>query len=173
MQIAEVLQHIDRRNLLPPLLVVDALARNSTATLSVVKDYITRRLSLENQAIAENERRIRQVFHQDCLLISAKEGNMLSALSFFFFRLIVSRGDGAHAQYDHRAAYTRKNLSGKPCIDQRSTFSRRLSNRWCMVFSPSVGHALHQLQECPRPAIDPLHVWPFLPCTVSVPCKNS
>jgi len=59
-QIKEVLAHIDRRNLLPPLMVVDALARNSTATLAVVKDYITRRLSQENQNIAEDERLIRQ-----------------------------------------------------------------------------------------------------------------
>ena len=63
-QIKEVLAHIDRRNLLPPLMVVDALARNSTATLAVVKDYITRRLSHENQNIAEDERLIRQ-YRQD------------------------------------------------------------------------------------------------------------
>ncbi len=36
-QIVEVLAHIDRRNLLPPLLVVQTLAHNSTATLAVVK----------------------------------------------------------------------------------------------------------------------------------------
>ena len=36
-QIMEVLGHIDKRNLLPPLLVIDALARNSSATLAVVK----------------------------------------------------------------------------------------------------------------------------------------
>jgi hypothetical protein len=36
-QITEVLQHIDSKNLLPPLMVVEALARNSTATLAVVK----------------------------------------------------------------------------------------------------------------------------------------
>lgn len=59
-QISEVLAHIDKRNLLPPLLVIDALARNSTATLSVVKEYITRRLQQENQSITEDERRIKQ-----------------------------------------------------------------------------------------------------------------
>ena len=35
--IVEVLSHIDRRNLLPPLLVIQTLAHNSTATLSVIK----------------------------------------------------------------------------------------------------------------------------------------
>ena len=36
-QIVEVLSHIDKHNLLPPLLVTQTLAHNSTATLSVVK----------------------------------------------------------------------------------------------------------------------------------------
>ena len=36
-QIMEVLTHIDRWNLLPPLLVIQTLAHNSTATLAVVK----------------------------------------------------------------------------------------------------------------------------------------
>lgn len=59
-QISEVLSHIEKRNLLPPLMVIDALARNSTATLSVVKDYLIRGLLNEDQAISEDERRIRQ-----------------------------------------------------------------------------------------------------------------
>lgn len=33
----QVLAHIDKRNLLPPLMVVDVLARNSNATLAVIK----------------------------------------------------------------------------------------------------------------------------------------
>ncbi|XP_019628396.1 PREDICTED: vacuolar protein sorting-associated protein 11 homolog [Branchiostoma belcheri] len=59
-QMMEVLQHIDRHNLLPPLLVVQTLAHNSTATLAVVKDYITRRLQQENDQIQEDERLIHQ-----------------------------------------------------------------------------------------------------------------
>ena len=59
-QITEVLSHIEKRNLLPPLMVIDALARNSTATLQVVKDYLIRGLINEDQAISEDERRIRQ-----------------------------------------------------------------------------------------------------------------
>jgi hypothetical protein len=50
-QISEVLAHIDKRNLLPPLMVVDVLARNSNATLAVIKDYVTKRLQQENQSI--------------------------------------------------------------------------------------------------------------------------
>jgi hypothetical protein len=37
LQISEILQHIDKNNLLPPLMVVDALSHNSTASLSVIK----------------------------------------------------------------------------------------------------------------------------------------
>ncbi|XP_077990077.1 vacuolar protein sorting-associated protein 11 homolog [Glandiceps talaboti] len=59
-QIMEVLAHIDKRNLLPPLLVIQTLAHNSTATLSVVKDYIIRRLQQENDQISEDDRLIRQ-----------------------------------------------------------------------------------------------------------------
>ncbi|XP_064597137.1 vacuolar protein sorting-associated protein 11 homolog [Liolophura sinensis] len=59
-QLMEVLTHIDKKNLLPPLLVIQTLAHNSTATLSVVKDYIIRRLQMENDQISEDERLIRQ-----------------------------------------------------------------------------------------------------------------
>ncbi|XP_074656340.1 vacuolar protein sorting-associated protein 11 homolog [Tubulanus polymorphus] len=59
-QIMEVLTHIDEQNLLPPLLVVQTLANNSTATLAVIKDYITRRMQLENDQISEDERLIKQ-----------------------------------------------------------------------------------------------------------------
>jgi len=58
--IREVLQHIDKYNLLSPLLVVQTLAHNSTATLAVVKDYIIRRLQDENEQIAKDERMIHQ-----------------------------------------------------------------------------------------------------------------
>uniref|UniRef100_A0A2C9MAP2 Vacuolar protein sorting-associated protein 11 homolog n=1 Tax=Biomphalaria glabrata TaxID=6526 RepID=A0A2C9MAP2_BIOGL len=59
-QLMEVLSHIDKKNLLPPLMVIQILAHHSTATLSVVKDYIVRHLQLENDQIAEDERLIKQ-----------------------------------------------------------------------------------------------------------------
>ncbi len=52
-EITEVLANIDHANLLPPLLVVQILAAKQSATLSVIKEYIMRRLSQENQLIAE------------------------------------------------------------------------------------------------------------------------
>ena len=51
---------IDKWNLLPPLLVVQTLAHNSTATLGVVKDYLSRRLQQEQSEIEDDERLIAQ-----------------------------------------------------------------------------------------------------------------
>ncbi|XP_013381879.1 vacuolar protein sorting-associated protein 11 homolog [Lingula anatina] len=56
----EVLSQIDKKNLLPPLIVIQTLATSSTATLAVVKDYITRRLQYESDQIAEDQRLINQ-----------------------------------------------------------------------------------------------------------------
>ncbi|XP_048036590.1 vacuolar protein sorting-associated protein 11 homolog [Megalobrama amblycephala] len=58
--ISEVLQHIDENNLMPPLLVVQTLAHNSTASLSVIKDYLINKLERETQQIEEDERKIQQ-----------------------------------------------------------------------------------------------------------------
>lgn len=56
---------IDRDNLLPPLLVIQILSSgadgstSNNTSLSLIKDYITRRLQQENQFIAEDNRQIR------------------------------------------------------------------------------------------------------------------
>ena len=55
----QVLQHIDRADLLPPLLVIEILAQNPDITLGSIQDYITRRLQNENQLILEDQRRIK------------------------------------------------------------------------------------------------------------------
>ncbi|XP_062869801.1 vacuolar protein sorting-associated protein 11 homolog [Trichomycterus rosablanca] len=58
--ISQVLHHIDQNNLMPPLLVVQTLAHNSTATLSVIKDYLINKLQRESKQIEEDERKIQQ-----------------------------------------------------------------------------------------------------------------
>ncbi|XP_028322374.1 vacuolar protein sorting-associated protein 11 homolog [Gouania willdenowi] len=58
--ISEVLHHIDQHNLMPPLLVVQTLAHNSTATLSVIKDYLINKLQRESQQIESDESKICQ-----------------------------------------------------------------------------------------------------------------
>lgn len=57
-EIVEVLQHIDKANMLPPLLVLQILSQNASTTLSVVKDYIVRLLEQDRQQIEEEQRHI-------------------------------------------------------------------------------------------------------------------
>ena len=58
-EISEILTNIDRSNLLPPLMVIQILSKKSTATLSLIKEYITRRLHTENQLITEDAKQIK------------------------------------------------------------------------------------------------------------------
>ena len=55
-EIRDVLACIDRDNILPPLLVIQTLARHKSVPLSVVKDFIVRRVKLEEHQIEEDER---------------------------------------------------------------------------------------------------------------------
>jgi tetratricopeptide (TPR) repeat protein len=59
-EIKEVLSHIERLNLLPPLPVVRILARKKRVQLGVIRDYISRRLVYETQQIAEEQHLIRK-----------------------------------------------------------------------------------------------------------------
>ncbi|KAK3753540.1 hypothetical protein QZH41_018510 [Actinostola sp. cb2023] len=56
----KLIKDIDRGNLMSPLLVLQTLAHNSTATLAVIKDYILHRLQMEDELIAKDERLVRQ-----------------------------------------------------------------------------------------------------------------
>ncbi|XP_010156406.1 PREDICTED: vacuolar protein sorting-associated protein 11 homolog, partial [Eurypyga helias] len=58
--IAAVLKHIENKNLMPPLLVVQTLAHNSTATLSVIKDYLVNKLQKQGRQIEQTEERIQK-----------------------------------------------------------------------------------------------------------------
>ncbi|KAG9482526.1 hypothetical protein GDO78_011285 [Eleutherodactylus coqui] len=58
--IATVLRHIESKNLMPPLLVVQTLAHNSTATLSVIRDYLINKMQKLSQQSEEDERTVHQ-----------------------------------------------------------------------------------------------------------------
>ena len=45
---------------MPPIMIIEILARSETATLAVIKDYLIRWLTRENETIAENEKMINQ-----------------------------------------------------------------------------------------------------------------
>ncbi|KAI8826715.1 uncharacterized protein EV422DRAFT_511151 [Fimicolochytrium jonesii] len=54
-ELLEVLDTIDRKSLLPPLQVIQVLARNPSVTIGMVKDYIIRRVESERKAIEESQ----------------------------------------------------------------------------------------------------------------------
>ncbi|KAM5132463.1 vacuolar protein sorting-associated protein 11 homolog [Mantella aurantiaca] len=56
--IATVLRHIESKNLMPPLLVVQTLAHNSTATLSVIRDYLIKKMQKLSTQTEEDERTV-------------------------------------------------------------------------------------------------------------------
>jgi len=56
----QVLNEIERKRLLQPIMIIEILSRSECATLAVVKDYLIRWLTRESEQIAENERLINQ-----------------------------------------------------------------------------------------------------------------
>ncbi|XP_057506933.1 vacuolar protein-sorting-associated protein 11 homolog [Actinidia eriantha] len=57
-EVKEVLTYIERDDILPPIIVLQTLSRNPCLTLSVIKDYIARKLEQESQLIEEDRRAI-------------------------------------------------------------------------------------------------------------------
>ncbi|KAH6781017.1 vacuolar protein sorting 11 [Perilla frutescens var. hirtella] len=53
-EVKEVLTYIERDDILPPILVLQTLSRNPCLTLSVIKDYIARKLEQESKMIEED-----------------------------------------------------------------------------------------------------------------------
>eukprot|EP00475_Leptophrys_vorax_P003669 TRINITY_DN12152_c0_g1_i2.p1 TRINITY_DN12152_c0_g1~~TRINITY_DN12152_c0_g1_i2.p1 ORF type:complete len:731 (-),score=192.03 TRINITY_DN12152_c0_g1_i2:68-2260(-) len=60
-QLREVLRHIDSNNLLPPLMVIRMLQKNSQTPIGIVKDYLTRKLQEDNTLIEAHEVEIQQL----------------------------------------------------------------------------------------------------------------
>ncbi|CAN6444038.1 unnamed protein product [Victoria cruziana] len=57
-EIKEVLVYIERDDILPPIIVLQTLSRNPYLTLSVVKDYIARKLEAESKLIEDDRKTI-------------------------------------------------------------------------------------------------------------------
>ncbi|VFQ96102.1 unnamed protein product [Cuscuta campestris] len=62
-EVKEVLTYIERDDILPPIVVLQTLSRNPCLTLSVIKDYIARKLEQESKLIEEDRRAIEK--HQE------------------------------------------------------------------------------------------------------------
>ncbi|KAL5540227.1 hypothetical protein UlMin_044467 [Ulmus minor] len=57
-EVKEVLTYIERDDILPPIIVLQTLSRNPCLTISVIKDYIARKLEQESKLIEEDRRAI-------------------------------------------------------------------------------------------------------------------
>eukprot|EP01064_Diplonema_japonicum_P014952 TRINITY_DN2270_c6_g1_i1.p1 TRINITY_DN2270_c6_g1~~TRINITY_DN2270_c6_g1_i1.p1 ORF type:complete len:956 (+),score=233.73 TRINITY_DN2270_c6_g1_i1:90-2957(+) len=61
LEMQKVLKHIDDENLLPPLVVIDILAKSKETKLDTIKSYVVKRLEKEMQAIDRDQTEIRQL----------------------------------------------------------------------------------------------------------------
>ncbi|KAG9129047.1 hypothetical protein Leryth_016874 [Lithospermum erythrorhizon] len=57
-EVKEILSFIERDDILPPIVVLQTLSRNPCLTLSVIKDYVARKLDRESKEIEEDRRAI-------------------------------------------------------------------------------------------------------------------
>lgn len=57
-KVQEVLKHIERQEVLPPLVVLQTLAKNPNLKLKVVKDYIGAQLQKDSKSIGEDRKEI-------------------------------------------------------------------------------------------------------------------
>ncbi|KAK7310771.1 hypothetical protein RJT34_08486 [Clitoria ternatea] len=70
-EVKEVLTYIERDDILPPIVVLQTLSRNPCLTLSVIKDYIARKLEQESKMIEEDRQAIEK--YQEDTLTMRKE----------------------------------------------------------------------------------------------------
>ncbi|KAK4274953.1 hypothetical protein QN277_018106 [Acacia crassicarpa] len=70
-EVKEVLTYIERDDILPPIVVLQTLSTNPCLTLSVIKDYIARKLEQESKMIEEDRQAIEN--YQEDTLAMRKE----------------------------------------------------------------------------------------------------
>ncbi|CAI0383530.1 unnamed protein product [Linum tenue] len=70
-EVKEVLTYIERDDILPPIIVIQTLSRNPCLTISVIKDYIARKLEEESKLIEDDRRAIEK--YQDDTVAMRKE----------------------------------------------------------------------------------------------------
>ncbi|KAK7386185.1 hypothetical protein VNO78_26221 [Psophocarpus tetragonolobus] len=70
-EVKEVLTYIERDDILPPIIVLQTLSRNPCLSLSVIKDYIARKLERESKMIEEDRQAIEK--YQEDTLAMRKE----------------------------------------------------------------------------------------------------
>lgn len=85
-EVKEVLTYIERDDILPPIVVLQILSRNPCLTLSVVKDYIARKLEQESKLIEEDRKSIEK-YQVHTTLFPYRSYQV--RLSFHFFNIFL------------------------------------------------------------------------------------
>ncbi|KAJ0982171.1 hypothetical protein J5N97_010426 [Dioscorea zingiberensis] len=67
-EVREVLTYIEKDDILPPIIVLQTLAKNPYLTLSVVKDYIARKLEEESKLIEDDRKSIDKYQEETALM---------------------------------------------------------------------------------------------------------
>lgn len=81
-EVKEVLTYIERDDVLPPIVVIQTLSKNPCLTLSVVKDYIARKLEQESKLIEEDRKSIEK--YQEDTVAMRKETQELRTTAKIF-----------------------------------------------------------------------------------------
>lgn len=81
-QLMRVLEHIDRDNLMPPLGVIQILSSYSAVPLSVIREYLSRRLLKEVQGAQEDARQIK-VYRDEMEKMRAERDELRSGAKTF------------------------------------------------------------------------------------------
>ncbi|ORE01144.1 hypothetical protein BCV72DRAFT_310311 [Rhizopus microsporus var. microsporus] len=58
------MKHIDEKDLLPPIQVVQALSRSNVASIGLIKDYIGKKIEYERKELKQNDELIESYRHE-------------------------------------------------------------------------------------------------------------
>ncbi|OAY83369.1 vacuolar protein-sorting-associated protein 11 homolog [Ananas comosus] len=81
-EVKEVLTYVERDDILPPIVVLQTLSKNPCLTLSVVKDYIARKLEQESKLI-EDDRRSIEKYQEETETMKKEIGDLKTNAKIF------------------------------------------------------------------------------------------
>ncbi|KAJ3414393.1 Vacuolar protein sorting-associated protein 11 [Chytridiales sp. JEL 0842] len=81
-ELSEVLDVIDKRNLMPPIQVLRILSRNPAVTVGMVREYVLRKLRAENDAI-EEAKKLTEAYRADTARMKAQIEEMKTSPTVF------------------------------------------------------------------------------------------
>ncbi|KAI8055580.1 uncharacterized protein B0P05DRAFT_479330 [Gilbertella persicaria] len=84
-ELLSVMRHIDEKDLLPPIQVIQALSRSNVATIGLINGYIGKKIEHERQELKQNEELI-ESYRQETEKEEKRLKNYKQVLVFFKFR---------------------------------------------------------------------------------------